>query len=101
MDQTGDGGGVQVVTETGENEAPLGGDTVAAPSPPVFGNANANRTGSEANFRVSFWGSAERQMSIGESVLPYCMHVVHPSLEGVWWKEDELLHFQESPLILN
>lgn len=60
MDQTGDSSGVQAATETRETEALLGDDIVAAPSPPVFGNANANRTGSETNFRVSCWGSADR-----------------------------------------
>lgn len=49
-----------VTEETGESEAALGGDIMTAPSPPVFGNANANRTGSETNFRVSSWRSADR-----------------------------------------
>lgn len=36
-------------------------------------------------------------MIIDQPILPFRMLLVHPSLGGVWWKEDELLHFQESP----
>ena len=57
MDQAGDSYGGQGAAE-GKTGASIGGDSMAAPLPPVFGNANTNRIGGEGDFRVSFPGRA-------------------------------------------